>query len=422
MRLLLPAILFLSSLASLSFPQPAKAQTFTQFRSTDPFGYIHPYQMVVGSDRNIWFSQYSAWDDKIGRITPEGVITEFAEGFSAGHGLRSITLGPDGNLWFTKDYGRVGKITPTGTVTEFPTHSDSTSYGGDIISGPDGNLWFGDSMEGAPGISRITPAGVITGFSEGLNHYPTNITTGPDGNLWFTACLRQSQIIGRITPTGNITEFPIHLRPGICPEDIVTGPDGNLWFTVPYDDSIRRMSPTGALLDEFRAGITPNSRPSDIIVGPDGNLWFIEAVGRIGRITTAGQVTEYANGTVREFDPGDDNPRYTGIVAGPDGNIWYGGYGFVGRLTLPRPSIHSIPTSLPSTIILPPNPPLYYRPEKFPGTNDNPPDPISPKVSPEKLVDPSVLKQAPSFEPKTEAKKEIPEQESLVDKVINFFK
>src|SRR5262249_32273324 len=42
--------------------------------------------------------------------------------------------------------------------------------------------------------------------------------------------------------------------------------------------------------------VLPNaeSRPFDITAGPDGNLWFTEGVGKIGRITLAGVVTEFA--------------------------------------------------------------------------------------------------------------------------------
>jgi streptogramin lyase len=39
---------------------------------------------------------------------------------------------------------------------------------------------------------------------------------------------------------------------------------------------------------------TPNSVPQGITMGPDGALWFTEALGnKIGRITTAGVITEY---------------------------------------------------------------------------------------------------------------------------------
>ena len=42
----------------------------------------------------------------IGRITPEGVVTEFTGGIAPASGLRGITAGPDGNLWFTDFHGQ----------------------------------------------------------------------------------------------------------------------------------------------------------------------------------------------------------------------------------------------------------------------------------------------------------------------------
>src|SRR5438067_2174152 len=46
-------------------------------------------------------------------ITPTGVITEFTAGISPGATLGQITLGPDGNLWFTEpdSFSRIGKVT-----------------------------------------------------------------------------------------------------------------------------------------------------------------------------------------------------------------------------------------------------------------------------------------------------------------------
>ena len=38
---------------------------------------------------------------------------------------------------------------------------------------------------------------------------------------------------------------------------------------------------------------TAAGRPSAITTGPDGALWFTEAGGKIGRITTAGKITEF---------------------------------------------------------------------------------------------------------------------------------
>ncbi|MEV7003934.1 hypothetical protein AB0N62_40760 [Streptomyces sp. NPDC093982] len=56
--------------------------------------------------------------------------------------MSDIIAGRDGNLWFTETRSnKIGKITPQGKITEhlIPT-PDSTPVG--IAAGPDGNLWF----------------------------------------------------------------------------------------------------------------------------------------------------------------------------------------------------------------------------------------------------------------------------------------
>src|SRR4051794_25826071 len=59
------------------------------------------------------------------------------------------------------------------------------------------------------------------------------------------------------------------------------------------------------------------SSPTGIASGPDGALWFTEAADKIGRITTAGVVTEYAL-------PASASPLYPyRITAGPDGAMWF---------------------------------------------------------------------------------------------------
>jgi streptogramin lyase len=71
-----------------------------------------------------------------------------------------ITLGPDGNLWFTEDIaGNIGKITPSGAITEYPIPTvDSHPLG--ITAGPDGNVWFTEGSSNK--IGKITPSGAVT--------------------------------------------------------------------------------------------------------------------------------------------------------------------------------------------------------------------------------------------------------------------
>jgi virginiamycin B lyase len=42
---------------------------------------------------------------------------------------------------------------------------------------------------------------------------------------------------------------------------------------------------------------TVNSGPAGITTGPDGALWFTELVGKIGRITITGVITEFPMAT-----------------------------------------------------------------------------------------------------------------------------
>src|SRR5260370_38993515 len=69
--------------------------------------------------------------------------------------------------------------------------------------------------------------------------------------------------------------------------------------------------------------MTSNSFANDITTGPDGAIWFTEIipnlqsltfVGKIGRITPAGQISEF---------PVPTRSNLLGITAGPDGNLWF---------------------------------------------------------------------------------------------------
>src|SRR5262245_53933133 len=94
------------------------------------------------------------------RTVPTGAVTEFGAGISYGSGPSGITAGPDGNLWFTESYGlAIGRITPQGVVTEFSASGDSAG----IAAGPDGNLWFTEYYGNK--IGRITPKGVVSAVS-----------------------------------------------------------------------------------------------------------------------------------------------------------------------------------------------------------------------------------------------------------------
>ena len=262
-----------------------------------------PEWMTEGPDGNVWFARDST--DTVGKITPEGVITEYA--VPPGSGLQDITTGPDGNVWFAASTARtVSRVTPAGVITPF-TLPDVGAHAREITTGDDGNLWLTDNSDQ---LWRVTPQGVPTPFplSGPSGKAPWGITAGPDGNVWFTTAATAGNSVGRITPAGVITEFPLP-TPLSHPHGIVTGSDGNLWVAL-GSGAVARVTPAG-VITEFPIG-HPSS-PNQIVSGPDGNLWITGNGVTLTQISTAGQIREFPIAQIPA----------QGIAVGSDGNLWY---------------------------------------------------------------------------------------------------
>jgi streptogramin lyase len=275
-------------------------------------GAAQPGWITVGPDGNFWFTDNAG---KVWRMTLSGIMTPFS--LTSGGSPGRITSGPDGNLWFTELLAnRIGRITPSGVITEFTVPTAGSDPSG-IVTGADGNLWFTEQATNK--IGRITPSGTITEFAIPTGGGPKNgftgsepieITAGPDGNVWFTEYLGNK--IANITPAGVITEFAIP-TPSVGPFGIALGRDGNLWFTEQDANKVASITLGGAVT-EFP--VPTVGELGQINPGPDGSLWFCENTGnRIGRVTTAGVVTEFVVPTSGS-GPGS-------IVQGPDGNMWF---------------------------------------------------------------------------------------------------
>src|SRR5690348_16656595 len=186
----------------------ARAQDVTEFDV--PTAHAGPLNIAAGADGNLWFSEWSK--SVIGRITPDGVITEFRLPPASDCPLSpaDLTAGPDGNLWFTtstcvwyengqrQGIPRIGRITTAGVVTTFPVPAPPQG----IAVGPDRALWFGERT--APKIGRITTAGAVTEFATNMDGTVGSMAVGSDGALWFTQM--ENDRIGRITTDGSVRE------------------------------------------------------------------------------------------------------------------------------------------------------------------------------------------------------------------------
>jgi streptogramin lyase len=223
--------------------------------------------IVAGPDGNIWIAENGS--AKIGRITPAGMLVEFA--LAPDSLPRAPVAGADGNIWFL-DNGKIGRITPWGAVTTFP----SPAYANiDLTACTDGNLWF-TALE--PNlVGRITTAGVVTSWPQTFE--PGAITCTPDGRVWVVegqaGQIAQGTTAGFATGVAHVTTIVGSIQ------DLTAGPDGAAWF-VSSLGAIGRVSP-------FAAWATPRANPgaNALTVGPDGAFWFTqstESTAALGRL------------------------------------------------------------------------------------------------------------------------------------------
>jgi len=216
--------------------------------------------ITLGPDGNLWFTETFA--AKVGRITPAGVITEFA--LPPSSGPLDITAGPDGNLWYTDTFQyEIGKLTTAGVVTEYPVPSHTFPFF--ITAGPDGNLWF---TEGGPRVAKITPGGTITEYSTGNASSTSGIAVGADGNLWFGESSLDR--LGTITTAGVVSS---HYIRGSHPEEVVNGGGNELFVSVDQGLASYNVRTHGFVVLGYPQGATPFGF---MALGGDGNIWFTQ--------------------------------------------------------------------------------------------------------------------------------------------------
>jgi streptogramin lyase len=295
----------------------------------------------------------------------------------------SLTLGPDGHVWFIDGAAGCGTTPPgpggascgLGRVA-----LDCTGY--EHFPLPDGvvrRVSPSVPIPDAAALERFGPTltpllvSILTRFDPpGLG--PLDVTTGADGNLWFANYYSGTPFIGRMTTKGEFTEFPLELfvkaakrvdpdRPAYggwpvapAPNEIEAGPDGRIYFSVqdqwsnadePSNDP-RKQSWIGRFDPEDPLGTLKTwsvpGMAASIIVGNDGNMWFTTIPhffsglnGGIGRIDARnGALSFWAYPTPPNLgakivdNPGAQRLALIGagwtssaLGAAPDGTIWF---------------------------------------------------------------------------------------------------
>lgn len=270
-----------------------------------------PYAIAVAPDGSVWFSEAECTSG-IGRLTPDGRWNHWPLAADCKAQPLAITVGPGGTVWYANLDSDFGKVAPDGTITRFYLQQPGGSLG--IATGPDGDIWLAGVSPDGPFVARASVEGAELARYElpRADGEARGIVAGPDGAMWFTT----STGIGRITASGDLKEFPMPVGTGAgSPYQIAAGPDGNLWF-VEYLPAgigrVGRMTTSGKLTEFGTPGV---SGLQWITAGPDHAMWFTGLISNsIGRIALNGSVTSYPLPTYRAQPIG---------ITSAGGKLWF---------------------------------------------------------------------------------------------------
>jgi streptogramin lyase len=305
------------SLGSAALAAPVG--TLKQFRV--PTANSQPRAITNGPDGNRWFTEgteFTSAPAKIARITPAGVITEFAPDVADGCNLCIITdiaQGSGGILYITSNDPTLMRfdVATQSFATPVPMPNTSALGGNLAVSATD--VWITDFNNDVVWRYQLS-TGQFTSFPVAD---PADVAVDGAGNAWFTqpgdVNTPGTSTIGRIdAATGAVTTTPTtDGSTTVAPRGITVAADGQVWFTARFTpQAVGRLDPASNSVTLF---LVANTGPSGIAASPDGTVWFTqETKGNAARITNAGVITE--GKVVRGSEP-------FGITVAANGDPWY---------------------------------------------------------------------------------------------------
>jgi virginiamycin B lyase len=316
-RVLVAAIVAVLALGGVA--QAAPVASLKQFKV--PTANSEPRAITNGADGNRWFTEgteFTGAPAKLARVTPAGMITEFAPDVADGCNfciITDIAAGPGGILYITSNDSTLMRFNVATQSFEAPVQMPNTSaLGGDVaVSVTD--AWITDFNNDVVWRYRLAD-GQFTSIPV---FDPGDIAVDTAGNAWFTqpgdVNAPGTSTIGRIdAATGAVTTTPTtDGSTTVAPRDVTVAADGQVWFTARFTpQAVGRLNPATNTVTLFPRTSTG---PSGIAASPDGSVWFTqETAGNAARITNAGDVIE--GKAVKGSGP-------FGITVAPGGDPWY---------------------------------------------------------------------------------------------------
>ncbi|OWK39902.1 IPT/TIG domain-containing protein [Fimbriiglobus ruber] len=136
-------------------------------------------------------------DGTVSRITPAGVVTTFATGFTVPSGL---AFDAAGNLYVADSTANtVSRVTPAGIVS---TYASGFSAPVGLVFDAAGDLYVVN--DGLGNVSEVTPAGVVTTFASGFAG-ADGLTSDAAGNLYVSNYVTGT--VNAVSPAGVVTTY-----------------------------------------------------------------------------------------------------------------------------------------------------------------------------------------------------------------------
>ena len=330
----------------------------TNYVTSFATNYNTPYGLTVDSTGNLYMTDLYYY--YISKFTPAGVGSTFAgnanPGGSNGTGTAASFYSPyglaidaAGNIYVAdKNNNKIRKITPTGVVTNFAGSGTAGAIEGTgnsatfnnpkhVAVDAAGNVYVADT--GNNKIRKITPTGIVstfagngtsgaidgTGTTASFNN-PSGVAVDPNGNV-YVADMNNHEI-RKITPSGMVSTFAGNGAIGATdgtgtaasfkwPSHLTLDPSGNLYIADMGNHKIRKINSSGVVSTFAGNGI--NSMVNSSLTLSSFNSPQGVALDASGNV----YVADSGNGIIRKITLGYSiSPALpSGLVLNSDGSI-----------------------------------------------------------------------------------------------------
>jgi len=295
--------------------------------------------VVTDAAGNIYVSDNAS----IRKITPAGVVTNFATGFNF---PQQLSIDANGNIYVPEFYAnRVSKVTPAGVVSiiagtgtagylDGPVSNALFNHPGATAIDASGNVYVTDAYNSC--IRKVTPSGIVStfagidtaGYANGTGTAarfaePMGIVFDAQGNLYLAD--KANNVIREITPAAVVSLFAGNRGGALVngnrlaasffyPFDVTIDAFGNMYVLDQYYNVVRKITPAGIVSTLAGSGTAGSadgigtaasfSLPYALTVDGNGNIYVADWGNKeIRKIITVGYSISPSLPPGLAFDP-----------------------------------------------------------------------------------------------------------------------